>query len=62
MFLRIDNSPPTVFKSAEAAEAAAREFLSDDDEWTFRVVVDPKGSGRAHVVIVDEDGFDVAKL
>jgi len=53
----------TVFPNADAAaEVAAKNAAGDDDGWSYRVKVDPKGSGRAVIEIYDEDNFFVGNL
>jgi phosphoribosylformylglycinamidine (FGAM) synthase-like amidotransferase family enzyme len=44
-----------VFKTAAEAEAMIA-IISDDDGLTYRVVVDPNGSSKAIIEVVDEDG------
>ena len=53
------NLPAKVFNDYEAAAHVCR-FM---DEAEFRIVTDPKGSGRCNVEILDEDtGEVVGKL
>jgi hypothetical protein len=46
----------TVFKTAAAAEAALVSIKAYADGLTYTVVVDPNGSGKAIVHVLDEDG------
>jgi len=45
----------------EKAEAVAAELNATDD-WSYRPVHDPKGTGWSYIEIYDEDGEFVAKL
>ncbi len=54
------NHTHTIYQDANAASVAASSMQAGDDDWTYKVVVDPKGSGRAVVAIHDEDGVFVA--
>ena len=53
----------TIFNSEEEARSVADPLNEgDQDGWTYKVSVDPKGSGRAFIIIYDEDGDFVANL
>lgn len=54
------NKPATIYKNAREAEADA--LLCGFDHGEFMVEVDPKGSGRAIVRLLDDDGFHYADL
>ena len=49
------------FYTKENAEKVAAEMNADDD-WTYRPVHDPKGTGYSFIEIYDEDGEFVSKL
>lgn len=51
----IGNEPPTLFAPAKAEEVAAALHEGDED-WDYRVVHDPKGTGYSYIDIYDEDG------
>jgi hypothetical protein len=52
-----------IFTDAAAAEALLSQMEIDaDDDWSYVVVVDPNGSGRAVIEIRDEDGISLGKL
>ncbi len=48
--------------SPEKAEALAAKMNASDDEWTYRVVHDPAGTGYSYIEIYDEDGEFVSRL
>lgn len=52
----------TIYNTVAEAEEAAAANRAIDEEWTYLVVPDPKGSGRAIVRILDEDGDELGKL
>ena len=60
--LNYTDLPARIFASAAAAESVAASMRSDDDDWSYVVVVDPKGSGRAIVTILDETGERVGSV
>jgi len=45
----------------EKAEAIAAEMNATDD-WTYKVIHDPAGTGYSFIEIYDEDGEFVAKM
>lgn len=50
-------------KDATTAVAAIVKLDGDDDAaWTYNVVVDPNGSGRAIIEVLDEDGIFLGNL
>jgi hypothetical protein len=52
--------PHIVFSTVEAAQAAAKT-LDDGEDFTFAVVVDPTGTGKAIVAVYDiADGAFIA--
>lgn len=51
-----------VFPTVAAAEAVAAQNAAEDDDWEYRVVPDPQGSGRAIIKIFDEDKLFVGNL
>lgn len=48
--------------AAEATRIAAEMQAQEDGGWTYRANIDPNGSGRAFVEIVDEDGVVVGRV
>ena len=56
----ISNGPARVFNCV--ASARAHIALLDDPDWTYKVIPDPKGTGKAIVKIYDEEGYFVADL
>ncbi len=46
--------PARVFNTVEIAQNFADSI--NDDEWDYKVIPDPKGSGRAIIKVYDEDG------
>lgn len=48
-------APAKIYNTAEDAEAAAAELNRNDPDWGYRVMTDPKGSGRA-IIHIFEDG------
>ena len=56
-------NPARIYTSvAKANEAAKILKAGDDDNWEYRVIPDPKGSGRAIIKIYDEDDNFVCDL
>jgi hypothetical protein len=55
-----------VFATVAAAEAVATALnaqeASEEVSWVYRVEVDPVGTGKAVIMAVDEDGFDVGLM
>jgi len=45
----------------EKAEAIAKE-MNESDDWTYKVIHDPAGTGYSFIEIYDEDNEFVAKL
>ena len=59
----IISQPYRIFNSVEEANIEADKLNADpEDDWEYRVVPDPKGSGRALIKIYDEDGEFVENL
>lgn len=54
------NKPATIYANADAAKADA--ILCGFDEGEFRIDLDHKGTGKAIVRLIDEDGFHYADL
>ena len=55
------NLPPTVFNSTVDAEQAAKLMELKHNE--YKVVVDPTGTGKCIVVVMDPlDGFEIGKI
>ncbi len=52
----------TIFASEAKASEVAEQIQNDDPDWTYVVVPDPAGSGRAVIEIRDEDGNVVGKI
>ena len=52
----IGNDPAIVFPTVEAAERVAKGLQAGDADWEYRVIPDPKGSGRAIVKVYDKEG------
>ena len=51
----------STFYTKEEAEKIVAEMNATDD-WTYRPVHDPKGTGYSFIEIYDEDGEFVSKL
>ena len=45
-----------LFAPREAQRLAA-EMQADDDEWTYTVIDDPKGTGYSRICITDDEGI-----
>lgn len=60
MKLKISDQPYELF-SPKKAELKAKE-LNDSDEWTYKVVHCPKGTGYSYIEIYDENGEFISKL
>lgn len=59
----LTNDPPRIFNTQAQAEAAATQLAQGEDEgWTYRVIPDPKGSGRCIIKAYDEDGQFISNL
>ena len=56
----ISTAPAKVFPNPEAAQKAI-DALCDPD-WSYKIVLDPEGSGKAIVKIYDEENHFVADL
>jgi len=55
--MRTIERPAKIYASAPKAEEAANLIRSGEDEgWEYRVIPDPKGSGKAIIKVYDEDG------
>lgn len=52
----------TVFATVAEAKAVADTMSADDPDWTYTIVPDPKGTGKAIVKIYDEDAYFVANV
>ena len=53
------NTTPKLYNPNEA-EAIAAEMNDGDDDWTYEVDHDPKGTGYSRIIVKDEDGEFVA--
>ena len=52
-----------VYQTVAAAQDVADELnAEDEDGWTYKVVADPKGTGKAIIKIFDEAGEFVGNL
>jgi len=60
--LTIGRDPALIFPTVEKAEKAAKALKEGDPDWDYRVMPDPKGSGRAIIHIYDEAGDFVGVL
>lgn len=60
MQAQITNKSYELF-SPEKAEAMAKK-LNESDDWTYKVVHCPKGTGYSYIKIYDEDGEFISKL
>lgn len=56
------DTTPTLYTTAQAAAAVTALSADTDDEWTYRVDLDPLGTGYARVAAYDESGAFVAYL
>ncbi len=56
--LRLDQTPKLY--PPEKAEQIAAELNAQDDDWTYKVDHDPKGTGYSRIKVYDEDGEFVA--
>lgn len=61
MIPTILNAPHTVFASVAAAQKIA-DAAGADDDFTYEVVADPKGSGKAIIKVYDENHAFVGNL
>lgn len=50
------NHTHTIYQNEAAASAVAASMQAGDDDWTYKVIPDPKGSGRAIIAMYDEAG------
>lgn len=55
MHASITNNPGTFFSREAAIDLAASLAEDHDDEWTYKAIHDPKGTGYSRVGIFDED-------
>ena len=54
------DSPAKIYVSESAAGKVANALLeADEDGWSYAVISDPSGSGRATIRIDDEHGEEV---
>ena len=54
---------PHIYPNVATAQAVAdANTAGDEDGWTYTVVVDPAGTGKAIVQVADETGFVVGSL
>jgi len=60
MFLNIANKPHQLFNPKDAEEKALE--LNESDDWTYKVVHCPKGTGYSYIEIYDEEGEFISKL
>ena len=60
MKLNISNEPHELF-TPKNAELKAKE-LNDNDDWDYRVIHCPKGTGYSFIEVYDENGEFVSKL
>ena len=60
MKINIATEPHQLF-TPEKAELEAKKLNSTDD-WTYKVVHCPKGTGYSFIEIYDEDGEFISKL
>lgn len=51
----------TLYTPAKA-EAVAAEMNETDEDWSYVVVHDPKGTGYSFIEVYDEDGILVERL
>jgi hypothetical protein len=45
----------TVYPTAEHADEAVAYLQTDDNDWDYLVVLDPKGTGKAVIAVFDEE-------
>lgn len=50
-----------LYPPAEAVAVAA-ELQANDPDWTYEVKHDPTGKGFSFIVVIDEDGIEIAKF
>ena len=58
----IINIQESLFIPAKAVEVAAMMNADIDDDFSYVVVHDPKGTGRSFIKVIDEDGFYIGKV
>ena len=57
----ITDEPPMIFSSVEDAQKAISIMGFDDGE--LRIIIDPKGSGRCLIEVLDlEDGMVIGRI
>ncbi len=56
------NITEQLFAPAKAEEVAKMMNSDIDDDFSYVVVHDPKGTGRSFIRVIDEDGHEIGKL
>ncbi len=57
----IIQNPTSLFSPAKAEHMAAT-LQADDEDWKYKVVHDPKGTGLSFIEIYDEVGVFIGKV
>jgi hypothetical protein len=60
--MMMNNAPAKVFNSEAEAQAVVALLMEDDGDFVFKVDVSPNGSGKAIILVIDEDGLEIAKF
>ena len=60
----IHKDPAKVFNSEADAQVVVDILMADYEvgDFVFKVDVDPSGSGKAIILVIDEDGIEIAKF
>jgi hypothetical protein len=58
----IHNAPAKIFNSEAEAQVVVDMLMADEAGFVFKVDIDPSGSGKAIILVVDEDGIEIAKF
>jgi len=56
------NIQESLYLPAKAEEVAKMMNADADDDFSYVVVHDPKGTGRSFIRVLDEEGYDIGKL
>ena len=60
--MKLINSTPKLYTPAKAEEKAENLNSNLDDDWSYVVKHDPKGTGYSLIEVYDEDGIFVTYL
>jgi hypothetical protein len=58
--MKLLDTTPSLYPPAKA-DAIAAALQAGDDEWTYRAIHDPKGTGFSFVNVYDEDNVLVGR-